>query len=65
VNRFLDRVHSPERVLHPLRRIGAKGEGRFEQITWDDALAEIGTRFTAIVDEHGAEAILPYVSAGN
>ncbi len=41
VNRFLDRVYSPDRVLHPLRRVGPKGEGRFEQITWDDALAEI------------------------
>ncbi len=59
VNRFLDRVYSPDRVLHPLRRVGPKGEGRFEQITWDEALAEIGSRFTAIVDEHGAEALMP------
>ena len=65
VNRFLDRVYSPERVLHPLRRIGAKGEGRFEQITWDEALAEIAGRWQAIIAEHGPEAIMPYVSAGN
>ena len=43
VNKFLDRVYSDERVLHPLRRVGAKGEGRFEQITWDEALTEIAT----------------------
>lgn len=65
VNRFIDRVYSPERVLHPLRRVGAKGEGRFEQITWAEALDEIAKRFHAIIAEHGAEAIMPYVSAGN
>src|SRR5688572_29993108 len=58
VNRFLDRVYSPDRVLHPLRRVGAKGEGRFEQITWDEALAEIGERLHDVVARHGAEAIL-------
>ncbi len=65
VNRFLDRVYSPDRVLHPLRRVGPKGEGRFEQIAWDDALAEIAARLHGVIDEHGAEAILPFSDAGN
>ena len=65
VNRFLDRVYSPDRLTTPLRRVGAKGEGRFEPISWDAALTEIATRFTAIIDEVGPEAIVPYVSAGN
>ena len=65
VNRFLDRVYSPDRILHPLRRIGPKGAGRFEQVTWDDALAEIATQLHAVIDEHGAEAILPFSDAGN
>jgi anaerobic selenocysteine-containing dehydrogenase len=65
VNRFLDRVYSPDRVLHPLRRTGPKGSGRFEQITWDEALAEIGERLNAIVDEHGGEAVMPFSDAGN
>jgi anaerobic selenocysteine-containing dehydrogenase len=65
VNRFLDRVHSPDRVMHPMRRVGAKGEGRFEQVSWDDALTEIAERFHGIIAECGAEAIMPYVSAGN
>src|SRR4051812_25585462 len=41
VARYLDREYSPERLLYPQRRIGAKGEGRFEQITWDEALEAI------------------------
>jgi anaerobic selenocysteine-containing dehydrogenase len=62
---FLDRVYSPQRILEPLRRVGPKGEGRFQKTTWDKALDEIGRRFTAIIAEHGGEAILPYISAGN
>jgi anaerobic selenocysteine-containing dehydrogenase len=65
VNRFIDRVYSPDRVLHPLRRVGPKGAGRFEQISWDDALGEIAARLHAVIDEHGAEAILPFSDAGN
>ena len=65
VNPFLDRVYSPDRVLHPLRRVGPKDAGEFEQITWDDALAEIAARFTETIREHGAQAILPYSDAGN
>src|SRR4051794_36063606 len=49
VNRFLDRVYSPDRVLHPLRRVGPKGAGTFERISWDDALAEIATRLHAAI----------------
>ena len=59
VNNYLDRVYDPGRVLFPLRRTGPKGSGGFERITWDAALDEIATRFRAIVDEHGGEAIMP------
>jgi anaerobic selenocysteine-containing dehydrogenase len=65
VNKFLDRVYSDERVLHPLRCVGQKGEGRFEQISWDEALAEIARRFHEIIDRDGEEAIMPYSDAGN
>ena len=41
VNRFLDRVYAPDRLLHPLVRVGAKGEGRFEQVTWEAATSLI------------------------
>lgn len=65
VNRFLDRVTSPDRITSPLRRIGAKGEGRFEPITWDEALTEIGTRLGHILATDGPGAIVPFTSAGN
>src|SRR2546426_3615893 len=65
VREYAERVHSPLRVLTPLRRVGAKGEGRFARISWDDALAEIARRWRAIVAEHGAEAILPFSYAGS
>ncbi|HAP74836.1 MAG TPA: molybdopterin oxidoreductase, partial [Acidimicrobiaceae bacterium] len=65
VNRFLDRVYSPDRVLHPLRRVGPKGEGRFERITWEEALTEIGQRVGEVLATDGPDAVLPYVSAGN
>jgi len=65
VNRFLDRVYSSDRVLHPLRRTGPKGSGEFEQITWDEALDEIGNRLNSIIAEHGGEAVMPFSDAGN
>jgi anaerobic selenocysteine-containing dehydrogenase len=65
VNRYLERVYSPDRLLHPLRRTGRKGEGRFERITWDAALDEIRDRFREVIAAHGAQAILPYSYAGN
>jgi anaerobic selenocysteine-containing dehydrogenase len=64
VNHYLERVYHPDRVLHPLKRAGAKGEGRFVRVGWDEALADIAERLNAIGAESGAEAILPYSSAG-
>ncbi len=59
--RFLDRVYSDERILHPMRRIGPKGEGRFERISWEEAVREITQRFAAIArSDAGPQAILPY-----
>jgi anaerobic selenocysteine-containing dehydrogenase len=65
VARYLDRTYSPERVLHPLRRAGPKGAGRFERIGWDEALDTIAARFKAIAaSPEGPQAILPYSYAG-
>ena len=65
VREYAERVHSPLRVLTPLRRVGAKGEGRFEPIAWDVAIDEIASRWRAIAREHGGEAILPFSYAGS
>ncbi|MFM8530757.1 MAG: molybdopterin-dependent oxidoreductase, partial [Ilumatobacteraceae bacterium] len=64
VNRFLDRVYSPERVLTPLIRNGAKGEGRFRPASWDEALSTVAARLHEIVERHGGEAVLPWGDAG-
>ena len=65
VREYAERVHSPLRVPTPLRRVGAKGQGRFEPVTWDAAIDEIATRWRGIVREHGGEAILPFSYAGS
>ena len=64
VARYLEREYHPHRLLYPQRRVGAKGEGRFVRVTWDEALDEIGARLQAIAAEFGPEAILPYSYAG-
>ena len=65
VARYLDRTYSRERLRHPMRRIGRKGDGRFARISWDEALDEIATRFRDIAaSAEGPQAILPYSYAG-
>ena len=60
VNREHEWVHSPERVLTPLKRVGPKGDGRFQPITWNQALDEIVTRWTAIFAADGPLGVLGY-----
>jgi anaerobic selenocysteine-containing dehydrogenase len=65
VNRYLDRTYHRDRLLYPLRRIGAKGSGRFGRIGWDEAVEEIVERLTNIAGSaDGPQAILPYSYAG-
>ena len=65
VNRFLERVYSPDRILTPLRRTGVKGSGEFAPISWEAALAEIALRWQEVVTRYGGETIAPFSSAGN
>src|SRR5450755_3087506 len=65
VARYLERTYSDARVLHPLRRVGRKGEGKFRRIGWDEALDTIATRFAEIAaSSDGPQAIVPYSYAG-
>jgi len=57
-------VHGEGRLTTPLRRTGAKGEGRFERISWTQALDIVHERFTAVIAAHGPQAILPLNYAG-
>jgi anaerobic selenocysteine-containing dehydrogenase len=64
VRPYLDRVYHPDRLQHPLRRVGVKGGGQWERISWDEAITEITDRWKGIIQEHGAAAILPYSYSG-
>jgi anaerobic selenocysteine-containing dehydrogenase len=64
VARYAERTHHPDRLMHPLRRTGPKGSGQFAQISWDQALDEIGQRFLAAEAKYGAETVWPYYYAG-
>lgn len=64
MNHYEQTVHSPRRLTTPLRRVGKKGAGEFEPISWDDAIASICSRWQQIIACQGAEAILPYSYAG-
>ena len=58
-------TQSPERLRYPMRRVGPKGAGDFERISWDGALDEIAERLSHVIREFGAEAIWPYLGSGS
>ncbi len=64
VARYAERIHHPDRLLHPLKRVGIKGECKFVRVSWDEAMGEIASRFNGIEAEFGSEAIWPYWYAG-
>ena len=63
VDKYLDVMYSPDRLLYPLRRAGPKGSGRFERVTWDEALSQIAERLNDTIRTHGAAAIWPGCAA--
>jgi len=64
VARYAERIHHPERVTFPMRRIASKGSGQFARISWDEALDEIAARFDQAEREFGAQSVWPYYYAG-
>ena len=64
VARYAEREHHPQRLLYPLRRNGDKGSGKFERISWNDALDLVAEKFIEAERRHGAESIWPYYYAG-
>ena len=63
VARYAERTYHAERILHPLRRVGPKGSGRFERVSWDQALTAIATKLKALAARN-PESIVPYSYAG-
>ncbi len=65
VRHMAERIYDPKRLRTPLKRAGAKGEGRFAPISWEEAVDTITSRWKRIIAEEGSEAILPYSFYGN
>ena len=63
VSRYTERTYHPERILHPLKRVGVKGAGQFEPVSWDSALTDIAKRLSSIA-ARDPQAVLPYSYAG-
>ncbi len=58
------RTYGPDRIHHPMKRVGSKGAGQFQRISWEEAITTIADRFKEIRDHYGAETILPFAYGG-
>ncbi len=65
VNDYQARTYAPDRLLHPLKRSGAKGSGKFERISWEEAINEIAYQFGKVISDNGAEALMPLHDMGS
>ncbi len=64
VSRYLERTAHPDRLLYPMKRVGPKGAGQFEHVSWDTALGDIARRLQNLTESNSSETILPYSYAG-
>ncbi|WP_025899854.1 molybdopterin-dependent oxidoreductase [Sneathiella glossodoripedis] len=64
VARYAERTHHPDRLMHPLKRVGAKGEGKWERISWEEALDTVANKFLEQEKKLGPETVWPYYYAG-
>ncbi|MFC0270752.1 molybdopterin oxidoreductase family protein [Metabacillus herbersteinensis] len=65
VRNMTERLYDPKRLQYPLKRVGAKGAGKFERITWDEAIETTTFHWKKFIKSHGPESILPYSFYGN
>ena len=65
VKDFDKKHYHPDRLLYPLKRVGAKGEKKFERIKWSEAIKTITDKWKEIIKEYGPQAIMPYSYLGN
>lgn len=65
VRNMANRIYDENRLKYPMKRVGAKGEGRFERISWDEAIETITSRWKTLIETEGPESILPYSFYGN
>ena len=61
---IIEQMYHPERIVHPLKRIGPKGSGQWKQVTWDEALDDIASRLSALKEEYGAKCIATITGTG-
>jgi anaerobic selenocysteine-containing dehydrogenase len=64
VGRYAERIHHPERLLHPLKRTGARGAGVWQRLSWDDAMGEVAQAFLKAEERYGPQTVWPYFYAG-
>ena len=64
VGRYAERIHHPDRLLYPLKRVGPKGTGQFKRISWDEAMEETAAAFLKAEADYGSESVWPYYYAG-
>ena len=64
VARYAERIHHPDRLLHPLKRVGRKGSGQFARVGWDEAFDLVAAKLLEAERRGGAEAVCPYYYAG-
>lgn len=65
MNHYINWVNSPDRILYPMKRVGAKGEGKFERISWDEAYKTIVAKLNDAVSQYGPQSVLPHSYSGN
>lgn len=62
---YVERIYSPARVKYPLRRVGERGEDKWERISWEEAIDEIATKWKGYIEEYGPQSIVFDAQAGN